>query len=204
MIRRAVVLMNLGGPDSPQAVKPFLRNLFSDRAIIDLPTILRLPLAALIAARRARVAAEIYEYLGGGSPLLPNTEAQARALESALGGETRCFIAMRYWHPLTGEAVRAVKAWRPDEVVLLPLYPQYSTTTTKSSLDEWWWEAARQALKIPQHEIYCYPFEPGFVAAVTELTAETLARAKADVSYRVLFSAHGLPKRMIERGNPYQ
>ena len=90
MTRRAVVLMNLGGPDSPEAVRPFLRNLFADRAIVDLPGILRLPLASLIAARRAKTAAEIYQHLGGSSPLLANTEAQGRALETALMAGAAC------------------------------------------------------------------------------------------------------------------
>ncbi|HLY47105.1 MAG TPA: ferrochelatase, partial [Stellaceae bacterium] len=127
MARRAVVLMNLGGPDSPSAVRPFLYNLFSDPAIIGLPALLRLPLAWLIAKRRAAVAGEIYAQLGGASPLLANTLAQAEALKAALGEDYRCFVAMRYWHPLTAAAVAAVKAWRADEIILLPLYPQFST-----------------------------------------------------------------------------
>src|SRR5947208_6108201 len=146
MPRRAVVLMNLGGPDSLAAVRPFLYNLFSDPAIIGLPAALRLPLAWGIAAQRARTARGIYAKLGGASPLLANTEAQARALEATLGTGYRCFVAMRYWHPLTGEAVAAVKQWSPDEIVLLPLYPQYSRTTTASSLAAWEREAARQGL----------------------------------------------------------
>src|SRR5262245_58401431 len=141
MMRRAVVLMNLGGPDSPAAVRPFLYNLFSDPAIIGLPGALRLPLAWLIAARRAPTAQKIYAELGGASPLLVNTEAQARALEAELGPEYRCFVAMRYWHPLPAEAAAAVKEWRPTEIVLLPLYPQHSTTTTASSLRAWFDEA---------------------------------------------------------------
>ena len=116
MARIAVVLLNLGGPDSPAAVRPFLYNLFSDPAIIDLPAPLRLPLARLIAVRREKVAREIYAQLGGASPLLVNTEAQARAIEAVLGDEYKCFIAMRYWHPLTDAAVAAVKAWQPDEI----------------------------------------------------------------------------------------
>src|ERR1700728_3719481 len=108
MPRRAVVLMTLGGPDSPQAVKPFLTNLFSDPAIIGLPLPLRWPLARWIARRRLTAALDIYDHLGGGSPLLANTEAQARALEGVLGGSWRCFVAMRYWHPFTREAVAAV------------------------------------------------------------------------------------------------
>src|ERR1700761_7223125 len=101
MKRRAIVLMNLGGPDSLAAVRPFLVNLFSDAAIIRLPKPLRWLLARLIAWHREQAAREIYQHLGGASPLLANTEAQARAIETALGDGSRCFIAMRYWHPLT-------------------------------------------------------------------------------------------------------
>src|SRR3954468_14423330 len=113
--------MNLGGPDSPEAVRPFLYNLFSEKAIIRLPPPLRLPLAALIASRRASTARQIYAQLGGASPLLANTQAQARGLEQELGPDHRCFIAMRYWHPLTAAVIAEVKQWTPDEVVLLPL-----------------------------------------------------------------------------------
>ena len=206
-MKLAVVLFNLGGPDSLAAVQPFLRNLFSDPAIIALPGILRHPLARFIAARRAPIARQIYEHLGGRSPILPETEAQARALETALnagGHEARCFVAMRCWHPFTSEAAAAVKAFAPEHVVLLPLYPQYSTTTTRSSLDEWRKQATRSGLKIPQHEACCYPFEEGFIAALSSLLAEALRRTKPGISYRVLFSAHGLPKRIVQRGDPYQ
>src|SRR5581483_6930728 len=176
-MRRAVVLMNLGGPDSPQAVRPFLYNLFSDPAIITLPAVLRYPLAWLIARRRAPVAGEIYAHLGGASPLLANTEAQAGALGAALGDGTRCFIAMRYWHPLTEAAVSAVKEWGPEEVVCLPLYPQYSTTTTRSSLTAWRSEAARQKLNRPTRAIESYPAAPGFIAALAGAIEEKIGRA---------------------------
>ena len=206
-MKLAVVLFNLGGPDSLEAVQPYLQNLFSDPAIIQLPGLVRRPLAKFIAAKRAPLAKKIYEHLGGSSPILGETEAQARALEEALrceGHNAQCFIAMRCWHPFTKEAVQAVKAYAPERVVLLPLYPQYSTTTTRSSLDEWRKEAARQQLTIPQHEICCYPFESGFVTALADLVREALKQAKPAVSYRLLFSAHGLPKRVIDKGDPYQ
>ena len=206
-MKLAVVLFNLGGPDSLDAVEPFLRNLFSDPAIISLPGMFRLPLARLIAKRRAPVARVIYEHMGGRSSILSETEAQARALEAVLaeaGHEAKCFIAMRCWHPMTKETVAAVKAWRPEHVVLLPLYPQYSTTTTRSSLAEWRKQAARQQLTPPQHEICCYPNAQGFVAAIVDLLREALLRVKPAIAYRVLFSAHGLPKRVIAKGDPYQ
>jgi protoporphyrin/coproporphyrin ferrochelatase len=137
MTRIAVVLFNLGGPDSLASVEPFLFNLFNDQAIISLPQPLRWFVARLIARRRAPIARAIYDKLGGASPLTVNTVAQAAALERALGGNERVFVAMRYWRPFSAETAAAVKAWQPDEVVLLPLYPQFSTTTTGSSLAVW-------------------------------------------------------------------
>jgi protoporphyrin/coproporphyrin ferrochelatase len=202
--RRAVVVMNLGGPDSPDSVRPFLYNLFSDKAIIRLPAPLRLPLAALIASRRAATAREIYAQLGGASPLLANTQAQARALERELGPDHRCFIAMRYWHPLTATAVSEVKQWNPDEIVLLPLYPQFSTTTTQSSLAIWEREARRQRLKAPTRRIRSYPDTPGFIAALAAATGDALDAARAETyPIRLLFSAHGLPERIVKSGDPY-
>src|SRR5262245_23363841 len=151
MTRTAVVLFNLGGPDSLDAVQPFLTNLFSDPAIIRLPGLLRGVVARLIARRRTPTARHIYAQMGNRSPILPNTEAQARVLEQALTGEdAKAFIAMRYWHPMTAEAVTAVKSYAPDQVILLPLYPQFSTTTTASSYQLWCEEAARQGLTVPQ------------------------------------------------------
>jgi protoporphyrin/coproporphyrin ferrochelatase len=206
MPRRAVVLMNLGGPDSLTAVRPFLYNLFSDPAIIGLPAPLRLPLAWLIAARRASTARGIYAQLGGASPLLANTQAQAQALETELGPEYGCFIAMRYWYPLTAAAVGAVKAWQPDEIVLLPLYPQFSTTTTASSLEAWRREAMRQGLGGMTRAIRSYPVAEGFIAALAALVAGSLDAAEdkaAGGPVRLLFSAHGLPLKIVAAGDPY-
>ena len=203
----AVVLFNLGGPDSLPAVEPFLRNLFSDPAIIRLPGFLRRPLAQLIARRRAPIAREIYAHMGGKSPIVEETKAQARALEAALraaGHDAKCVIAMRYWHPLTVDAVDAVKAFSPECIVLLPLYPQFSTTTTASSHSEWQTVAKRGRLHAPLHEVCCYPFEEDFIAALCDLLEQGFKTAKPEFSYRVLFSAHGLPKRVVDRGDPYQ
>jgi ferrochelatase len=202
-VKLAVVLFNLGGPDCPEAVEPFLTNLFSDPAVISLPAFLRLPLARFIAKKRGPIAREIYAKIGGRSPILPETMAQAAALEGALSEhESRCFIAMRCWKPFTEEAARAVAAWSPDHIVLLPLYPQFSTTTTGSALAEW--HRAARVLEIPTTTICCYPQLAGFIAGLTGGTRETLARVKPGISYRVLLSAHGLPKRVIARGDPYQ
>ncbi|MBV9331110.1 MAG: ferrochelatase, partial [Alphaproteobacteria bacterium] len=139
-MKTAIVLFNLGGPDSPEAVAPFLRNLFSDPAIIALPGFLRRPLARVIAARRAGTARGIYAQLGGKSPILAETRRQKDALEAAMrerGIDAQCVIAMRCWKPFIRDAFDEIERLAPDAVLLLPLYPQYSTTTTGSSLKEW-------------------------------------------------------------------
>ncbi len=209
MTKLAVVLFNLGGPDRPQAVRPFLFNLFNDPAIIGAPGPLRWLLAQAISRRRAPVAHQIYEELGGGSPLLANTQAQALALETALNGElgpgeTKVFIAMRYWHPMSEAAAHAVKAYDPERVVLLPLYPQFSTTTTGSSLEAWRRAAGRAGLTAPSAAICCYPRLDGLVKEVAGLLGSALGEARGQGVPRVLFSAHGLPKKFVARGDPYQ
>ena len=207
--RVAIVLFNLGGPDRPEAIRPFLLNLFSDPAILRVPVFVRPFLARVIARARVAPATANYALLGGKSPLLGLTQQQAAALQAALPEvEARCFIAMRYWHPFSLEAARAVKAWSPDEVVLLPLYPQYSTTTTGSSLLAWRQAAARTGLAAQTTTVCCYPVDPSFAGATATLVqaAYEQARAALDaaVPLRVLFSAHGLPEVIIKGGDPYQ
>jgi len=204
MSRQAVVLFNLGGPDSLDAVRPFLFNLFNDPAIINLPAPLRRLVATLISRRRAPIARAIYERIGGHSPLLELTRQQAMALRGMLGSEAEVFVAMRYWHPLTEEAVRAVKAFRPDEIILLPLYPQYSTTTSGSSIKAWMAAAAAAGLTAPTRAVCCYPTEPGFVAALATSIRPAYDEAARRGRPRILFSAHGLPKKVIDAGDPYQ
>jgi ferrochelatase len=207
--RLAVVLFNLGGPDSPAAVEPFLFNLFSDRAIIRLPNPLRWLIAKLISRRRAPIARKIYEHLGGFSPLVANTLAQAQALERALAGAAatvRVFTAMRYWHPLSGEVARAVRDFAPDRVLLLPLYPQYSTTTTASSAAAWREAAAAAGLNAPSQLVCCYPTEPGFIEALAKMTETGLseaARQAPEAKIRLIFTAHGLPTKIVKAGDPY-
>jgi ferrochelatase len=206
-MKLAVVLFNLGGPDGPEAVEPFLRNLFRDPAIISLPWFARLPLARLIAGRRAPIARKIYDHMGGGSPIVAETRAQADALERALsdgGIEAKAFIAMRYWHPFSDGAAQAVKRFNPDKIVLLPLYPQFSTTTTASSLSDWARAARKAGLSAPTTRVCCYPWDMGFVAAAAEKIRAAFEGAPPDRSYRLLLSAHGLPKRTIQKGDPYQ
>jgi protoporphyrin/coproporphyrin ferrochelatase len=205
-MRIAVILFNLGGPDCLDAVEPFLFNLFNDPAIITTPWPVRPLLAKLISSRRAPIAKETYKKLGGGSPLVANTQAQAEALSEALGdiGEVKCFQCMRYWNPRSAEVVRDVISFAPDQVVLLPLYPQYSTTTTASSFREWRKTARSMGLKAPTREICCYPRQPGFVGESAALIRDSLAKAPGDTPPRVLFSAHGLPQKFVDKGDPYK
>jgi len=206
--RIAVVLFNLGGPDSPAAIQPFLQNLFSDPAIIGLPQPFRGWLAAFLSKRRAKTATGIYDLLGGRSPILPLTQEQAAALETKLAplGLVKVFIAMRYWHPRAAAAVKDVVAFHPDEIVLLPLYPQFSTTTTGSSVEEWKLAAKSYGLTARTHEVCCFPAEPGFIAAHSALIKAALEETSraGHPKPRVLFSAHGLPKKIVEKGDPYQ
>lgn len=205
----AIVLFNLGGPDRPEAIKPFLLNLFRDPAILRVPFFVRPFLARTIARARTAPATANYALLGGKSPLLGLTREQAVALEAALPDmEARCFIAMRYWHPFSLEAARAVKAWGPDEVILLPLYPQFSTTTTGSSVTAWRDAAVRVGLAAHTTTVCCYPIDPAYTAATALLVKAAYEQARATldpgVPLRVLFSAHGLPEVIIQGGDPYQ
>jgi ferrochelatase len=209
----AIVLFNLGGPDRPEAIRPFLMNLFRDPAILRVPFFIRPLLARLIASRRVQPATENYAILGGKSPLLELTQMQARSLEAALSRSDgrlwwRCFIAMRYWHPFSAEAVQELKQFAPDRVVLLPLYPQFSTTTTGSSLAEWRVAAARCGLVSRVTTLCCWYADANYVQATAALVRRAYQAARAalppEVALRVLFSAHGLPEVIVKAGDPYQ
>ncbi|GAC1347393.1 MAG: ferrochelatase [Acetobacteraceae bacterium] len=203
----AIVLFNLGGPDQPASIKPFLVNLFKDPAILRVPVFVRPWLARLIARLRLKAATANYALLGGKSPLLELTQEQARALEPAVPG-ARCFVAMRYWHPFSLEAARAVRDWDPDEVVLVPLYPQYSTTTTGSSLTAWREAAAQAGLAKSTTTLCCYHSDPAYLDATTAMLRRTYDEARATLptgtALRILFSAHGLPEVIVKSGDPYQ
>jgi len=208
--RIGVVLFQLGGPDSAAAVEPFLYNLFRDPDIIDFPlaSIARRPLARLIARSRARHVKQHYAEIGGGSPIREFTERQAAALERELRRDldARVVVAMRYWHPFTAEAIAELRRHAPDEVVLLPLYPQYSKTTTGSSVNEWnrvfrpnggWRPKVRKVRE--------YHEDADFIDSVVESVKQSLAGfagPAADVDF--LFSAHSLPVKVVEAGDPYQ
>ncbi|ESQ80921.1 ferrochelatase [Asticcacaulis sp. YBE204] len=205
MKKVAVLLFNLGGPLVQADVKPFLYNLFSDKFIIGLPTPFRQIIAKLISTRREASAQANYRYMGGGSPIVKETEAQARALEAHLnttpGIMFKAFIGMRYWHPFISEAIADIEAWGADEIVALPLYPQYSTTTSLSSFVTF---KATYKGKAPISYVCCYPENSGFTAAYAENIRSALSGLTDLSSYRLLFSAHGLPEKVISGGDPYQ
>jgi ferrochelatase len=204
--RLGVVLFQLGGPDTLEAIEPFLFNLFCDPDIIDFPfaRIGRKPLAKLISSTRARKVQRHYAAIGGGSPIRRFTEQQARALQMELrksGMDAHCFVAMRYWHPFTAEAIEQLRAAQCDEVVLLPLYPQYSSTTTGSSLNEW-----RRLFHddLPVHCIEPFYRHELYLDALVEKVDEALARFPDLARPEIVFSAHSVPQSVIERGDPYQ
>jgi ferrochelatase len=207
----AVVLFNLGGPDSKESIKPFLFNFFMDKNIIRLPKPLRFLLAKLISSRRSkREAGTSYGELGDKSPLLENSLKQSALLEAALKGDSKkqykTFICMRYWHPMAVEVAGQVKAYDPNHIVLLPLYPQFSTTTTRSSFQAWDSACDDIDLLVATSTICCYPFDAGFIQASADNVKKIYAQALSETGKapRVLFSAHGLPEDIIRDGDPYQ
>ena len=200
-------MFQLGGPDSPAAVEPFLFNLFCDPDIIDFfgAWFARRPLARYIARNRAGVVREHYNAIGGQSPIRLLTERQGRALETALAARFRakCFIAMRYWNPLTAAAVEEVTAWNAPELVLLPMYPQYSFATTSSSLKEWNRLYHPNGKGPRTHTVEKFFDHPLYVQAIAEKIALTLTHFDDPGRAHIVFSAHGLPLSLIERGDPY-
>lgn len=205
--KTAVILFNLGGPDKAESIRPFLINFFMDKNIIRAPYPIRFFVSRLIAYRRSKKeAGESYGMLGGKSPLLENTVAQADALQNILGEGFKVFVCMRYWHPMAPEVVKQVQDYAPDEVVLLPLYPQYSTTTTRSSFQDWFKAAKEQQFNPPTEIICCYPFDKGFMSASVDNIKSAYQKFIAQHGYapRLLFSAHGLPEKIIQEGDSYQ
>ena len=201
-----IVLFQLGGPDTLEAIQPFLFNLFCDPDIIDFPfaRIGRRPLAKLISTTRARKVQHHYSVIGGGSPIRKFTELQARTLEARLqsaGLNARCFVAMRYWHPFTSEAIRQLQEAGCDEVVLLPLYPHYSSTTTGSSLNEW----DRQFRgDLPVYKVESFYRDKMYLDSLIEKIDQALSRFSAPDRPEIVFSAHSLPQSIIDGGDPYQ
>jgi ferrochelatase len=209
--RVGVILFQLGGPDTLAAIEPFLYNLFCDPDIIDFPfaRLGRKPLAKLISTTRARKVQHHYATIGGGSPIRRFTEGQARALEVELesrGLDARCFVAMRYWHPFTKDALAQLQAAQCDEVVLLPLYPQYSSTTTGSSLNEWQRLVRGGSLcrDLSTHNVGSFYRHPMYLDAVVEKVGEALDRFPTPARVEIVFSAHSIPMSIIAKGDPYQ
>jgi protoporphyrin/coproporphyrin ferrochelatase len=202
--RIAVVLFNLGGPDGQEAVRPFLFNLFNDKWIIAAPAPIRLLIAGLISTTRAKSARANYAKMGGGSPIVPQTQAQAVALERELSGRfpnaaVKVFIAMRYWKPFAEETAKEVKAWGATETILAPLYPQFSSTTTSSAIEAWGKTGAPVTATL-----CCYPAGAKFAQAHAAAILEAWEKGGRPDNPRVLFSAHGLPQQTINKGDSYQ
>src|ERR1700677_3418405 len=202
--RIAIILFQLGGPDSQAAVEPFLYRLFCDPDIINFPGafLARKPLAKLISTTRSKIVREHYAEIGGGSPIRRLTEQQARALEDALRPHiaARCIAAMRYWHPDTAEAIRSLEGGPFDELVLLPLYPHYSFATTGSSLKEW---NRLYKPKVPVHVVDHFYDHPDYIAAIVDRVNGVLQELPNPDEVHLLFSAHGLPMALVEKGDPY-
>ncbi len=208
--RAAVVLCNLGGPDSLEAVRPFLFNLFSDPDIFRLPLgwLTQRPFAALIAWRRAPEAAHGYAAIGGKSPILEYTRAQAGALQQALEGtsEYDVHVCMRYWHPLTDAVVTTLKQKNYARVILLPLYPQYSITTTGSAYNEFQRQCQRQHYQPSVTLVRQWHDQPDYQGAIIEMLRAELKKFPDPDPARIelLFSAHGLPQKIVDGGDPYE
>ena len=205
-MKKAVILFNLGGPDKLENVEPFLFNLFNDPAILNLPGFFRYPLAKIISNRRAPVAKKIYEELGGSSPILKLTKDQSNSLEKSLNknqekDEYKCFIVMRCWNPRADEVIKNVQSYGPEEIILMPLYPQYSAATSGSSIKEWKDVCKKNKYKIKTSTICCYPTDKNFINAHT---SEIDKKIKNLNNFKLIFSAHGLPEKNIKKGDPYQ
>jgi ferrochelatase len=205
-MKKAIILFNLGGPDKIENVEPFLFNLFNDPAILNLPTLLRYPLAKLISNRRAPIAKKIYEELGGSSPILKLTKKQSNALEARLNqtqaeDEYKCFIIMRCWNPRAKDVIKDIQSYNPNEIILMPLYPQYSAATSGSSIKEWKDVCKKNNYNIKTSTICCYPTDQNFINAHTK---EIKKKIKDLKNFKLIFSAHGLPEKNIKKGDPYQ
>src|ERR1700752_2992356 len=202
--RIAIILFQLGGPDSQAAVEPFLYNLFCDPDIINFPGsfLARKALAKLISTTRSKRVREHYAEIGGGSPIRRLTERQAKALEAALRVHisARTVVAMRYWHPNTDEAIETLENVPFDELVLLPLYPHYSLATTGNSLKEW---NRPYTPRVPVHVIDHFFDHPDYIAGIVERVNGVLNQLPNPEEVHLVFSAHGLPMALVEKGDPY-
>ena len=204
-MKKAVILFNLGGPDKLENVEPFLFNLFNDPAIISIPSIFRYPLAKFISKKRASIAKNIYREIGNKSPILELTQDQAKSLENNLleKGDYKCFIVMRCWHPRASDVIKKVREYNPEEIILLPLYPQFSASTSGSSINEWNKICKKENYKVKTKTICCYPTENNFIESHISLIKKAL-KILENNNFKLIFSAHGLPENKIKNGDPYQ
>ena len=204
-MKKAVILFNLGGPDKLENVEPFLFNLFNDSAIISVPSIFRYPLAKFISKRRAPIAKNIYREIGNKSPILELTQDQAKSLENNLleKGDYKCFIVMRCWRPRASDVIKKVREYNPEEIILLPLYPQFSASTSGSSINEWNKICEKENYKVKTKTICCYPTENNFIESHISLIKKAL-KILENNNFKLIFSAHGLPENKIKNGDPYQ
>ena len=202
--KTAIVLMNLGGPDRLDSVYGFLRNLFNDPAILNIPSPFRNILSFIIAKKRTPLAVEIYKQIGGSSPILEETISQANELEKFLNSENlKVFVSMRYWHPFSSETIKKINQWGPEKILIIPLYPQFSTTTTGSSIDDWIKNSRLIFKNVQTRVVCCYPIDKLFVSSHISLIKEELDKIEDINSVRLIFSAHGLPESIIKKGDPY-
>lgn len=210
MRKIAIVLYNLGGPSDQESVQPFLLNLFNDPAILSIPQPFRYMLSKWIVWKRLKEAKANYAKMGGGSPIVPETMKQVVALQEELDkfnpkhSQYKVFFFMRYWHPFVEEVIPKINQYEPDKIILLPLYPHFSTTTTGSAILAWkkaWAKLGKSAAAVDY--ICCYPIQSGFIKAYTNLILKKLSETNVK-NFRILFSAHGLPVKVIEKGDPYQ
>ncbi len=203
----AVVLLNMGGPDSLEAVRPFLLNLFSDREIIRLgPPFLQGFIARMIVRRRAPKSIENYRKIGGRSPLNEITRAQAEALEALLSeragpGRYVCDVGMRYWHPRTPDVLEGLAERGIKRAIALSLYPHYCQATSGSSINDF--EAAARRLGMEYRVIDRYPDHPGYIEALYQCLMKGVDRIGPGQEFTLVYSAHSLPQEMIDRGDPY-
>jgi len=204
-MKKAVILFNLGGPDKLESVEPFLFNLFNDPEILSIPSIFRYPLAKFISKRRAPIAKNIYKEIGNKSPILELTQEQANSLEHSLSTKEdyKCFVVMRCWHPRAIDILKKVKKFNPKEIILLPLYPQFSAATSGSSINEWNDVCKKENYKVKTKIICCYPTESNFIKSHANLIKKTIQNIE-NKNFKLLFSAHGLPEIKIKKGDPYQ
>ena len=202
-MRKVLVLLNFGGPQSLDEVEPFLKNLFSDPYIFSYPAWFRNLLSWFLTRKKIEDAKGIYALMGGKSPLVDSTKAQCEALSAKLQGAYDVYCAMRYSSPSISEVIHQLKDTKPQEVLLLPLYPHFSMTTTYSSFRAWEEESRRQGFSYPTQKVCCYPRNRGFINAYSDLIQKIYAKIANKDNVRLLFSAHGIPLKFVRQGDPY-